>query len=228
MGITAERDSKAAPLRPSSIVDGVYNAIYEQLMALHIAPGARITIDGLARELDVSQTPIREALNRLEREGLVRKAHLIGYSAAPQLTRKQFDDLYSFRLLLEPEAACLAVRNMTAEGLAAMETTAARMRHDGTPPDRSRRYSSFARADAEFHDLVLRIGGNEVIRGALANQNVHLHIFRLMFHARVTREALEEHDRLLAAFREGNGTAAAAAMHDHIERSRDRLLAAFD
>lgn len=228
MAITAERDSKAAPLRPSSIVDGVYDAIYEQLMALHIAPGARITIDGLARELNVSQTPVREALSRLEREGLVRKAHLIGYSAAPQLTRKQFDDLYSFRLLLEPEAARLAARNMTAEALAGLETSAAKMRHDGTPPDRSSRYSSFARADADFHDEILRIGGNEVIRSTLANQHVHLHIFRLMFHTRVTQEALEEHDRLMDAFREGDGAAAATAMYQHIERSRDRLLAAFD
>jgi DNA-binding GntR family transcriptional regulator len=228
MAITAERDSKASLLRPSSIVDGVYNAIYEQLMALHIAPGARITIDGLARELEVSQTPVREALSRLEREGLVRKAHLIGYSAAPLLTRKQFDDLYSFRLLTEPEGARLAVRNMTTDGLAELEERAAKMRHDGTPSDRSSRYSSFARADADFHDHILRIGGNEVIRTTLANQHVHLHIFRLMFHTRVTQEALEEHDRLLKAFRAGDGAAAAMAMYQHIERSRDRLLAAFD
>jgi len=228
MAITAERDSRTSPPRPSSIVDGVYNAIYEQLMALDIPPGARITIDGLARELNVSQTPVREALSRLEREGLVRKAHLIGYSAAPQLTRKQFDDLYNFRLLLEPEAARLAVQNMTAEALAGLDASAAKMRHDGTPSDRSSRYSSFARADAEFHDQILRLGGNEVIRSTLANQHVHLHIFRLMFHTRVTQEALEEHDRLLAAFHDGNGPAAATAMHEHIERSRDRLLAAFD
>ena len=228
MGIAADRDGRIAPLRPASIVDGVYDAIYERLMALEIAPGARITIDVLARELDVSQTPVREALSRLEREGLVRKAHLIGYSAAPQLTRKQFDDLYSFRLLLEPEAARLAVRNMTPEGLAGLEASAARMRHGEAPSDRNSRYSSFARADADFHDQILRIGGNEVMRSTLANQHVHLHIFRLMFHTRVTQEALEEHDRLMAAFRHGNGPAAAGAMHEHIERSRNRLLAAFD
>ena len=84
-------------------------------MALEIAPGARILIDALARELDVSQTPVREALSRLEREGLVRKAHLIGYSAAPQLSRKRFDDLFGFRLLLEPEGARLAARGRAIE-----------------------------------------------------------------------------------------------------------------
>ena len=91
--------------RPVSVSNDVYDAIYEHLMSLEIAPGARIPIDILARDLSVSQTPVREALSRLEREGLVGKLHLVGYSAAPQLTRKQFDDLYEFRLLLEPEGA---------------------------------------------------------------------------------------------------------------------------
>ena len=67
-----------------------------------------------------------------------------------------------------------------------------------------------------------------MIRATLFNQHVHLHLFRLMFHTRVTQEALEEHDNLLAAFRAGDAVAAEAAMREHILRSRYRLLAAFD
>src|ERR1700742_5044635 len=89
--------------RPNSLANEVYENIYAQLMALRIAPGARITVDNLVRELNVSQTPIREALGRLEGEGLVVKTHLVGYSAAPQITKRQFDELYSLRLLLEPD-----------------------------------------------------------------------------------------------------------------------------
>lgn len=228
MELTAKRERKAQSLRPVSVVEAVYDAIYNLLMSLQIAPGARISIDALARELDISQTPVREALGRLENEGLVRKAHLLGYSAAPQLTRKQFDDLFQFRLLLEPEAARLAARNMTPAALAAVEGAAADMQDGGTPVDRNSRYSRFARADAHFHDAVLKVAGNEVMRQALSGQHVHLHIFRLMFHARVTTEALDEHARLLAALRAGDAEAAGGAMRDHIERSRDRLLPAFD
>lgn len=228
MESAAERKASTASIRPSSIVDGVYNGIYERLMSLEIPPGARVTIDTLARELGVSQTPVREALSRLEREGLVRKAHLIGYSAAPQLTRRQFDDLYTFRLLLEPECARLACRNMTDEALGLLEGAAVDMRRDETSVDRNSRYSRFARADANFHEEILKIAGNEVIRHALVDQHVHLHIFRLMFHTRVTQEALEEHETLLAAFRAGDAEAARTAMQVHIERSRDRLLAAFE
>ena len=228
MGLVVEGERKPQSLRPVSVVDAVYDAIYNRLMSLEIAPGARISIDQLARDLDISQTPVREALGRLENEGLVRKAHLVGFSAAPQLTRKEFDDLYQVRLLLEPEGARLASLNMTPETLSEIEQLAATMERDGAPVDRNSRYSRFARADAQFHDAILKIGGNEVLRQALSGQHVHLHIFRLMFHARVASEALEEHDRLLAAFRAGDSAEAAAAMRHHIERSRDRMLAAFD
>ena len=79
--------------RQPGLAEAAYEAIFAQLMALKIPPGARITVDNLARELNVSQTPIREALGRLEGEGLVIKTHLIGYSAAPQIARRRFDDL---------------------------------------------------------------------------------------------------------------------------------------
>ncbi|MES2550967.1 MAG: FCD domain-containing protein, partial [Pseudomonadota bacterium] len=52
--------------------------------------------------------------------------------------------------------------------------------------------------------------------------------FRLMFHARVTAEALDEHERLLVALRNRDPEAAAQAMRDHIQRSHDRLIAAFE
>ena len=228
MAIAAEREVRAPVIRPISVVEGVYDNIYHRLMSLEIAPGARIPIDVLSRDLGVSQTPVREALSRLEREGLVRKEHLVGYSAAPQWTRRQFEDLYAFRLLVEPEAARLAVINMTPAALAELETSAADMGHGEAPVDRNSRYSRFARADAQFHDAILKIAGNEIIRSTLSNQHVHLHIFRLMFHTRVTQEALEEHENLLAAFRSGEPQAAHDAMRTHIERSRDRLLSAFE
>src|SRR5688500_12986648 len=116
--ITTEADLAREVGAPSpiqrriSLADEVYETIFSQLMALRIAPGSRITVDNLARELNVSQTPIREALGRLEGEGLVIKTHLIGYSAAPQISRRRFDELYELRLLLEPEAAARAARRL--------------------------------------------------------------------------------------------------------------------
>jgi len=214
--------------RPSGLASDVYEVILGQLMSLKIAPGARITVDALVRELNVSHTPIREALGRLEADGLVVKTHLIGYSAAPQLTRKQFDELYELRLLLEPHAAARAAKAMDQSSLATLTEVAESMARRSGPGDERTRYNQFARQDADFHDRIIIGSGNELIRESLARLHTHFHIFRLLFHSRVTEEALEEHAQIMKALKSGDGEGAAAAMRRHIERSRDRLLPTFD
>lgn len=213
--------------RQKGLAEDVYEAIFNKLMSLEIAPGARVTVDGLVRELEVSHTPIREALGRLEGEGLVVKTHLVGYSAAPQITRRRFDELYDLRLLLEPDAARRAARQVGQERMRKLRETIERMRKLSGRRERLS-YSGFARFDADFHDQIMEIAGNELIRDTLAHLHTHFHIFRLMFHARVTEEALTEHEALLAALTSGDERGAERAMREHIERSRQRLLMAFE
>ncbi len=212
--------------RHKGLAEDVYEAIFNKLMALEIAPGGRITVDGLVRELEVSHTPIREALGRLEGEGLVVKTHLVGYSAAPQISRRHFDELYELRLLVEPAAARRAARHVDEERMRRLTDTANRMRQLAGSHERPS-YAGFARLDAELHDQIMELAGNELIRDTLAHLHTHFHIFRLMFHARVTEEALTEHESLLVALSSGDEAGAEHAMSEHIERSRRRLLMAF-
>jgi len=212
--------------RPSSLAGNVYDAIFAQLMSLQIPPGARITVDTLVRELNVSHTPIREALGRLEGEGLVLRAHLVGYRAAPQVSRDRFEELYELRLMLEPEAAAKAAARMNETSLKALQQLAGVMAADDGA-DEQLRYSDFARQDAEFHDKILDVAGNGLMRDVLRMQHTHFHIFRLMYHRLVTAEALDEHEALLDAFRRGDPERARAAMLVHIQNSRTRLLPAF-
>ena len=227
---TKARDTtsgSSAIQRANSLAGDVYEAIFAQLMSLKLAPGSRITVDNLVKEFNVSHTPIREALGRLEGEGLVVKTHLIGYSAAPQITRRRFDELYELRLLLEPDGAAKAAASIDEEKLAVLQQAAGIMgNREGT--DERLRYSTFARQDAIFHDRIMEFAGNELIRQTLSFQHTHFHIFRLMFHSRVTEEALDEHEAILAAFAAHDPDAAGRAMRSHIEHSRDRLLPAFD
>lgn len=230
MKATATRRSGSATTgltRPNSLAGDVYDAIFAQLMSLHIPPGARITVDTLVRELNVSHTPIREALGRLEGEGLVLRAHLVGYSAAPQVSRVRFDELYELRLMLEPEAAAKAAARMDDTGLGALQRLAGVMAQGDGAADEQLRYSDFARQDAEFHDVILDIAGNGLMRDVLRMQHTHFHIFRLMYHRLVTVEALDEHEALLDAFGRGDPERAREAMRVHIQNSRTRLLPAF-
>ena len=227
MATTGMTTDTTALVRPLSLAGGVYEAIFAQLMSLKIAPGARITVDSLVRELNVSQTPIREALGRLEGEGLVLRTHLVGYRATPQITRDRFNELYELRLLLEPDAAAKTAAGMDEERLSALSLLAGDMAGNAGN-DHQLRYSDFARQDAEFHDRVLELAGNALIRETLRLQHAHFHIFRLMYHWRVTAEALEEHEAIMDAFKRGSPDAARAAMHAHIDNSRTRLLPAFE
>ncbi|MEJ0098541.1 MAG: GntR family transcriptional regulator [Pseudomonadota bacterium] len=207
--------------RAQGFVDEVYELIRADIMALRIPPDTRISIDSLARQLGVSQTPIREALSRLEATGLVIKQHFVGYCSAPQLNRKQLDELYELRLLLEPYAARCAAERMSDEELRAVTELARKME----PGSSRTSYDRFAVQDSELHDLIAASSGNFLIRDALAKLHTHLHIFRLRFHSEVTKEAYGEHGELIAALTHRKPEQAAEAMRKHIEKSYQRLKA---
>jgi DNA-binding GntR family transcriptional regulator len=212
--------------RPTRLGDEVYNAIYSQLMSHKIAPGGRISVDSLVRELGVSQTPIREALSRLETQGLVVKTHLIGYSAADQLSRSRLEQLYELRMLLEPFAAAKAAVTMTDASIETLESMAQKMKALETE-DPQVAYGKFAQRDSEFHDLIAAGSGNDLAREALSNLHTHVHLFRLFYHSQATTEANDEHARIIDALRQRDAEAAAEAMRIHIERSRGRFATFF-
>ncbi len=78
------------------LADEVYDTLLRQLMSLRIEPDSRLTIDTLARELGVSQTPIRDALNRMEADGLVVRVPHAGYRIPPQISRERFEEMLEF------------------------------------------------------------------------------------------------------------------------------------
>jgi len=208
--------------RPRALVSDVYNAILDRITSLEIAPGARITVDTLARELGVSQTPIREALSRLEAEGLVLKTHLVGHRALPKLTRAEVEQLFELRLLIEPAGAAMAARKLDPRTRETLHRLHAQMA--GLPDRPPPTYSEFARTDAELHATIAAASGNAFLADALARLRTHVHIFRLVSHTRVTTEAVCEHADLLAALARGDAAGSKRSMREHIVASRDRIL----
>jgi DNA-binding GntR family transcriptional regulator len=206
--------------RAPGYAEEVFDIIRADIMSLRIPPDTRISIDNLARELGVSQTPIREALSMLEAIGLVTKRHYAGYCSAPQLNRKQLDELYEVRLLLEPFAARCAAERMSDADLDAVRTLASSME----PGESRTSYDRFADQDSELHDLIARGSGNSIVEESLTRLHIHLHIFRLRFHSEVTREAFAEHEQLVAALVARDAAGAEAAMRAHIEKSYKRLM----
>ena len=219
--------TNASPLRrPTRLGDEVYDAIYSQLMSHKIAPGGRISVDNLARELGVSQTPVREALSRLEAQDLVVKTHLIGYSAAEQMDKQRLEQLYELRLLVEPFAAARAAVHMSDDSIKELESLAQSMKLLERNDSRAV-YGQFAQSDGEFHNLIALGSGNELVHAVLSNLHTHLHLFRLFYHSRATADANNEHDQIIEALRRRDSDAAAAAMSHHLECSKARFTSYF-
>jgi DNA-binding GntR family transcriptional regulator len=208
--------------RTQGFVEGVFDIIRADIMSLKIPPDTRIPIGKLVKELGVSQTPIREALSMLEALGLVTKKQFVGYCTAPKLNRKQFDELYEIRLLLEPYAAKCAAERMDDTEIAAVCELAKQMAPGESQSQEG--YGKFADDDSELHASIARGSKNRLIEEALTRLHTHLHIFRLRFHSEVTIEAYAEHERVIEALRRRSPGEAEAAMRYHIEKSYARLV----
>jgi DNA-binding GntR family transcriptional regulator len=195
------------------------------VMNNEIPPGARVNIDALAQDLGVSQTPVREALARLEADDLVRKEPLRGYRTTPLLTREQFADLYELRLLLEGWATERAARQITSHGGAALmsELDSVRVVPSGNEYEA---YRSITDHDTRFHGLIFELAGNEVVRSVWARTHCHLHLFRLLYAGMLGTRALQEHRLIAEAIGAGDVAGSVAAMQAHLEASRARLLPA--
>ncbi len=96
----------------------VYDAVKDRIIRLELVPGKHVSIDVLAVELGVSSTPLREALNRLVAQQLVRFEPYKGFSVAPLLTYEELAQLQEVRALLERHAVQTACKKFTVESLA--------------------------------------------------------------------------------------------------------------
>lgn len=207
-----------APLpRRQMLADDVHEAIKALIMDHAIEPGARVSIDGLARQLGVSPTPVREALARLESAELVVKEPLRGYRTTPLLSREELDDLYQFRLLIEPWAAARAAERVDADG---RERLRAEMESCDAPRDDTYdAYKALTAHDTRFHLLVAELAGSAQVRRAFERTHCHLHIFRLHYDRGIGQKTLDEHRVITDAILEGDPEAAEAAMRKHLEEA---------
>ena len=213
-------------LERRALGDGAYEVLREMILEQQVAPREHLNIDTLAPQLGVSQTPIREALARLEAEGLVVKQQPRGrHVVAPLLDAASFEHLFEVRLLLEPYAARIAATSIGRAELRALEEAEQALSGAGYG-DHYREYRGFASQDARFHELIAGAGRNPVLKDMIVRLRSHHQLSRLYKgHGVDAPEGIAEHETILEAIRSGEPEAAAAAMQRHIEGSRSRLRA---
>jgi len=134
--------------RPGTAVDDALDTIRERIVAGVYAPGSRISQQELAAELEVSRTPLREALQRLVTEGLLISQTNRGMVVAPS-SLSEVEGSYALRLLVEPAVTSAIVSTVTDEQVSKLEVALSKMEQSGVST------RNFHEAHADYHAVLL-------------------------------------------------------------------------
>jgi DNA-binding GntR family transcriptional regulator len=204
------------------LADEVYEILRESLLTHRISPGSRLNLDLLARELHVSNTPVRQALARLEADGLVSKEPYVGFTASPLLDSRTIDEIYDLRLLVEPANASRAAKRNARESAATLAPICDSADEMLTEPS-PEHAEALGIADADFHLAIARAAGNSVIVDYLGQVLTQMARYTLYSSHSAAHSAWSEHRVILEAIEQGDADAALRAMRTHLRNGLDRL-----
>jgi DNA-binding GntR family transcriptional regulator len=210
----------------NGLVEQVGDAIRELIIDQALAPGERLNITALARQLGVSDTPVREALGRLQSERLLTFEPYVGYTVMSLPTPERLNELVDLRHLLEGYAARVGASRVSPAELDAMRQALGGMEAVQAGPTFSESKEHVAH-DHAFHTVIMQAPGNSVLLQMYQSLNLHMHLSRL-YHGRGVAELERtrlEHRVILDAYELHDAAAAEAAVLAHIEAARVRQLA---
>jgi DNA-binding GntR family transcriptional regulator len=213
------------PIR-NTLVDQVYEHLMELLLDGTLRSGDAVSIDGTARHLGVSPTPVREALARLESTGNVVRVAMRGYRVPEMPDAKEIADIMDARMLIESRLAELACARVDAGLLAALEDAIEDQERAPRTSDAAA-IREYHRADERFHRLIAEHADNSALLRAYDALGGHGQRFRLFVGVGVqdSEYAIAEHRELLAALRRGYAPEVYRIMHGHIRGVMERTLA---
>lgn len=206
----------------SSQGDGVYARLLDELRTGALLPGARLLETELAQRLEVSRTPVREAIRRLEADGLVSHQPRVG-ATVRCLDHSEVMELYEMRLVLEGTAARLAARSAIEVEFDELDAINDAMAD--ADPDIEALYT----LNQQFHRILIDAARNRFLIKSVNAVHTTLLILgpsTLSWSARAV-DAVAEHRAITAALRARDGEAAEVAMRKHMDaahRTRLRML----
>jgi len=201
--------------------DRAYAELKAMLMAYALKPGERINEVELSRRIGVSRTPLREALNQLRAESLLRFAPGKGYFCRDLDVHETFH-LYELRKALETAAVRLAVRRARDEDIDALEA----FLHSTGPDADIYTPQQQVEFDEAFHMSLLSMCENAEMLRVLANINDRIRFVRLIDIGRThRRDTQREHLETVKALRARDEAACVRLLEKHIDRRLDQITA---
>lgn len=219
--------------------DVAYEYIRKKIMGGEYTPGQALLTEVLAKEIKVSRTPVRDALRKLETDGLVTiRAHL--GASVKQMRLSEFREMSDLRLALESHAAGLAALNRTAGDLSEIKYSLEAMRRLSEQINAAKEEETLlgdlVKEDVRFHIAIMTAAKNELMKKEI----LRLHLINRVLMAKplpglppVPKKdadarrltVLAKHDEIYSAIARSNATEAKRAMESHLQEMIDHTMA---
>lgn len=201
--------------------DVVFNTLREAILKGDFAPGERLMEKQLAERLGVSRTPIREAIRKLELEGLVIMIPRKGAEVA-SITGKDISDVLEVRATLEALAVKLACKKMSDQDLEELSAVNEEFKKAADQMN----VKKVIEKDVEFHDVIFDASDNDKLIAIINNLREQIYRYRVeyIYKMKDYSELVKEHDEIVKAIRERKGKEASALALKHIENQEKSVL----
>ena len=200
----------------------VYQILVNSIVEGSVASGNQLRPEAIARQLNISTTPVREALHRLEKDGLTVKVPYQG-TFVREFTERQIRELYVLRASLERLSVRLACQNLTSEAMKSLR----KLQTTGDAALRANDMQTYRVYNRDFHLAILRLASNSYLTGAmdqvalqsemLAGKTIHI--------AGRPLRAMQEHKELLELMGRQQVEKAEALIETHIMSALQDIMA---
>lgn len=201
----------------SSLADDAYLMIKQKIFSFELLPGDLVSEGNLVRLMQVSRTPLRQALQRLQYEGFINAIPKIGWQIAP-LDFNKLDELYDFRILIESHAIkILCDKASSHDPLSELSKIWL-----CKPADRIQDGEKVGVLDENFHHELVKIAGNLEMLKMHQEISERIRIVRRLDFTKQNRihETYEEHSKILKAILDRRGAEAKRLLTSHIDQSK--------
>jgi len=204
-----------------SLKDRVYQNLKIQIIRGNLKPGTRLLEEELSKAMNISRAPIREAFNRLEKEGFVTIIPRKG-AAVSKITARSIEDIFEIRESLESLAVKKSIGKISIEEL---EKVGESFKNFIDKPTNAESCIQYLALDKKFHDLLSQNCGNKKLIELLANLQEQIHWLRNISLKRITfADSVKEHLAIIEALKKNDEKLIIKALLQHLERAKESSL----
>lgn len=205
--------SMLEPIQRPSIADSVFEELHRQILRLELPPGTKLSEFDVARALDVSRQPVRDAFYRLSKLGFLtirpQRATTVSAISERAVMQARF-----IRMAIEAETVRVACKTLTEEDFAAIEAIIA----EQAKAVQARDPAAFHDLDDQFHREICQRAGTGYAWEMAREMKSHMDRVRFLSLSFASERAFQEHKDILAAIRDRNEERAAEMVRNHLSR----------